>query len=158
VVTYRHATRPSSSEHTVVTRSPTSRAPSRTVVSQPVSSPQPGPAVTAPGPSDAAKRWAELMGRGGGAPGSQPEQPVPPQAMDAPPGEGTASVPEGGVGGMGGGFAAVAAGTPPQEDQPEQDPAPPTYRYYFAGGMAGTASPPGAGEPNDSNDTDPNRP
>jgi RNA polymerase sigma factor (sigma-70 family) len=147
VVTYQHATRPSSSQSTVMTRSPTSRAPSRTVVSQPVSSPEPAPVTTA-GPSDAAKKWAELMAGAGraGAPDGLPQEPVPQQAMDSPPAGDTPTTPQGGV--------AMAAASPQQEDQPQQDPRPPTGGMYFYAASP-TPTPSTPGEPNDSNDRGP---
>ncbi len=150
VVTYQHATRPSSSQSTVVTRSATPKAQTRTVVSTPVSAPQAAPVPTA-APSDAAKKWAELMKGGRTATqDNQTPQPVPQQATDAPPAQETAPVPPPGFGGMGG----VAVATS-QQDQPQEPPAPPAGGMFF--GMAGsprTVVP--VRDPNDSNDTDPN--
>jgi len=151
VVTYQRATRSPSPQSTIVTRSPTSKAPTRTVVSMPASSPQPAPVTTA-GPSDAAKRWAELMGGGrAGTPGGQPQGPVPQQAVDAPPTADAATT-------QAGGFA-VAAPPTPQEDQAQQDPRPGTggmfYSYSGYGGARTVGLP---GDTNDSNDTDPNEP
>jgi RNA polymerase sigma factor (sigma-70 family) len=126
VVTYQHATRPSSSQSTVMTRSPTSRAPSRTVVSQPVSAPQPAPVVTTAAPSDAARKWAEMMrGNGGGTQEGQPQEPMPQQPADAPPAGDMPATPEGGL--------AVAAASA-QEDQPQQDPGPGGGMYYSYSG------------------------
>jgi len=154
LVTYQHATRPTPSRSTVVTRSPTSKPPARSVVSMPASSPQTAPVTTA-GPSDAAKKWAELMGGGAGRV-ARPQEPVPQQATDVPPAEDTATTPQAGFGGMAGGSATAAASTSP-EDQPKQDPAPAAGGMYYSYGGSGavrTTDPPG--EPNDSNDTDPN--
>ena len=157
VVTYQHATRPSSSQNTVTTRSPTSRMASRTTVSMPVSS-SPGAApVPTAAPSDAAKRWNDLMGgmgRAGVEKNGQPPQPTTPQvAADAPPAGDTTSTSEGGVQGMGGGFAMAAAEPGPQEDQPPQEPAVGMGGVFYASsgdGLLRVAGP--SNEPNDSND------
>jgi RNA polymerase sigma factor (sigma-70 family) len=152
VVTYQHATRSRPPQSIVLTRSATSRAPTRTVVSAPAPSAKSAPVPTT-GPSDAAKRWAELMGGGRAASQrGQPQTPAPQQATDTPP-AGASQTPQAGFGGMGG--VAVAAASASQEEQPPQEPAPPVGGMYF--GMAGsvrTANLPG--DPNDSNNTDPN--
>jgi len=158
VVTYQHATRLSSSQSTVVTRSPTPKMASRTIVSTPVSSSAAAPVPPA-APSDAAKRWNDLMGAGASRAGSRDNQPpVLPVAVGAPPAEDPAATPEGGFGGMVGGFAAAVADSAPQEDQPQQDPGPAMggmYYSYAGNSTLRVATPPG--EPNDSNDksTDP---
>jgi RNA polymerase sigma factor (sigma-70 family) len=162
VVTYQQATRAPSSQSTVVTRSPTQKkVPSRVAVSTPVSSPAAAPVTTA-GPSDAAKKWAELMGTGAGragGQGGQPQTPTPQQAAAAPPVADAATTPEGGFGGMAGAFA-VAQSTPQQDQPPEdQPPAVGTTTYFYMSssgvGIAQVENPPD--EPNDSNDksTDP---
>ncbi len=152
VVTYQQATRSSSPQSTIVTRSATPRGATRTVVSTPAPSPQAAP-VTAAGPSDAAKKWAELMRSGRGATQENRQQPVPQQAVETPPAGDTAAIP---TGGAMGGAVAVAAASP--GDQPPEDPAPGmggmSGAYFGMAGPVRTTDLPG--EPNDSNDTDPN--
>jgi RNA polymerase sigma factor (sigma-70 family) len=159
IVTYQHATRPAASESTVMTRSPTPKMASRTVVSTPASSPQPRAPIPAVVPSDAAKRWNDLLIAGAGRAGKQENQSQQPP-VSQPTADGVAGAaavtPDALGGGMMGGF--VAAEAPPQEDQPQQTPAPAMGgMYYSADGFSGlrTTAPPG--EPNDSNDksTDP---
>jgi RNA polymerase sigma factor (sigma-70 family) len=162
VVTYQHATRPSASQSVVVTRPPTPKVASRAVavVATPVASPQAAPVTAAvAGPSDAAKRWNDLMGAGAGRSGTPNNQAQPAAAQpaaDAPPAHDAAATPAGGAAAMGFGFAGVPAESTPQEDRPQMDPAPQAgVTYVYAGGSVIVASSPG--EPNDSNDkkTDP---
>lgn len=160
VVTYQHATRPTPSQSTVVTRSPTTKRSTRAAVPLPVSSPQ-MPAAPAPTarPSDAARKWSELMGggRAGPQPG-QPQGPAPQQTTNVPPNQSAGTTPQTGSTGVLGGVATAGPSAPPEE--PPKDGPPPgsggvSYSY------AGSAAPPetnAPGEPNDSNDTDPNRP
>lgn len=156
IATYRHATRVPASQTTVVTRSPTQKKPSRAVVSTPVSS-SPTASVTPAGTSDAAKKWAELMGAGAGRAGGQGGQPsqmaVPQQPTETPSAANTASTPDGGVGGMVAGGA--AAQSVPQDDQTQQNPTPVTtgtYLYVSSSGVAAARVESLPSEPNDSND------
>jgi len=151
VVTYQHATRRPSPQSTVITRSATPRAPTRTVASAPASAPQPTPA-SAVGPSDAAKRWAELMGGGrAGVQRSQPPTPAPQQAMEAPPVEEPAPTPQGGMGG-----SAMPTAPTSQEDRPQEAPAPTGGMYYSYRGYGGTRVVNLPSGPNDANNADPN--
>ena len=161
VVTYQHATRSSSPQSTVTTRSPTSKMASRTAVSTPVSSSPVAAPVSIAAPSDAAKRWSDLMGGGGraGSQNGQPPQPAVAQvAAEAPPAAGAGPTPVAALGGMVGGFAVGSAEPSPQEDQPPQGaPAAMGGMFYASAGdnLLRVAGP--SNEPNDSNDksTDP---
>ena len=155
-VTYQHATRSPSPQSTVVTRSATPKAPTRTVSSAPAPAPQ-AAVVPAAAPSDAAKKWAELMGGGRtGTPDSQPLQSAPQPATETPPAQDAAQAPAAGFGGMGGGVATASA---TEQDQPPQDSGPATGGMFFAAaGSGGVRVAYPSGDPNDSNDTDPNKP
>ncbi len=149
VVTYQHATRPSPG-HTVVTNSPTPRTPRSSSGPVAVSSGTPVPKA---GPSEASRRWNELLSARGG-PMARSENPTPApqpavaQAETAATEEGQA-VPEAGVGGMG--FAVAQAG--PAEPSPDEG-VDPNASPLMGGGMffavAQVPTPPA--DPNDSND------
>jgi hypothetical protein len=167
VVTYRHAIRPRPSESTIVTSSPASKTRSRAAVGKSVASAPPAPsAKTATGgPSDAAKRWTELINSVGnptGAQGGQPaQQPGSQQAMAAPPVGAVAGSP-GGMGGMVGGVAMMGGAAPSQGDQAPGSVGP-SYGIFVSYNEDGiqqagvvVQEPTGSSapsEPNDSNDT-----
>jgi RNA polymerase sigma factor (sigma-70 family) len=76
VVTYQHAAGSRSSENTVVTRSPVSRTPSRTVSSSGSAAPSPAPRASAAGggPSAAAQQWNDLINTARSQAGAQTDQ------------------------------------------------------------------------------------
>ncbi|MBN1508362.1 MAG: sigma-70 family RNA polymerase sigma factor [Sedimentisphaerales bacterium] len=167
VVTYRHATRPRTSESTIVTRSPASKTRSRATVAKSVSSPQPA-AVTTTGSSDAAKRWTELISsvgnRTGGQGGQPTQQPGSQQATGVPPAGSAVAASQGGMGGMIGGAMMMGAVSPSREDQ-RPDPVGLSVGIFVSTSngevvQAGiiVEEPTGSiapSEPNDSNDTGP---
>jgi len=156
VVTYQHATRAPSPSHTVVTNSPTPRMPRSSSGPVAVSA---GAPVSKAGPSEASRRWNELLSARGGQTARSENltpvaQPVPQGETAAAPEEDVQAVAEAGFGGMG--YAVAMAG--PAEPSPDEgvDPnaSPQMGGMFFA--VARVESPPT--DPNDSNDGGPNEP
>jgi RNA polymerase sigma factor (sigma-70 family) len=125
VVTYRQATRPSSSRVTITpsAESAPSNRPRRVLTPVTVSESQSAPA---PGRSQAAEEWDALMkaalNRAGGRRGGTPTPPPSGFQSQLPPAtdqQETTPAAEGG-GGMMGGFGGMAASAPPQEDNSDQ--------------------------------------
>jgi len=152
VVTYQHATRPSSPSHTVVTNSPTPKTPRSSSGSATGSTSE--PVSKAAGPSDASRRWNELLGaRGSQAARSENPTPAPQPSVPqeetaaAPQGEAQAA-PEAGFGGMGYAMAMAGPAEPSPDEGIDPNAAPPMGGMFFAVAQVDTPST----DPNDSND------
>jgi RNA polymerase sigma factor (sigma-70 family) len=155
VVTYQHATRAPSPSHTVVTNSPTPRTPRSSSGSVAVST---GAPVSKTGPSEASRRWNELLSaRGSQTARSEnltpvPQPPVPQEETAAVPEGEAQAAPEAGFGGMGYAMAMAGPAEPSPDEGIDPNAAPPMGGMYFS--VAQVESPPT--DPNDSNDSGPN--